>query len=437
MFRSLGRMVLLVVAVALIVPATGYGQAKFRLPNLREDRGVTVGAFRIWPEFFVETRYDNNLFRGSDDDLDSAGATAEKAGAIIYRVIPAVEIRKDANRIYGLHFQGKGDFRKYQGSGGTADMVEAQKALGGSARARLDLFPKSIFRLYAQDTFRRALQTRTVVSKDTFTRLFNEAGAGLVIAPSTALSFDLGYRLARDTFEEFATSNKTSHKFALRSQWRFFPKTSAFLTLGAELIGYDNALVDTAGTEYGNYSSTPVRALGGLTGFVTNRVFVTLAGGFGSSMHEKGTSYSNFLAQALIGYQMHDTVIVQGGYERKFTESVFGNFFSTDNMKIATQLRLWQLLDVDLEARYALVGYGDSPVTADSTPSHSNRADSLIAVNGQVSVNFARYIGANLGVTYTNLMTDYFTTPTAAGSSSKDYGAFNKVEVFANVVVRY
>jgi putative beta-barrel porin BBP2 len=434
MFRSHARTVALFIAIGLLVPSEGFGQAKFRLPNLREDRGVNVGDFKIWPEFFVETRYDSNLFRGSDDDREANGDVSAKASALIYRAIPAVEIRKDANRIYGLHVQAKGDFRKYQGNGDTAEMVEAQQAIGGNARGRIDLFPMSIFRLYLQDSFRRALQTRSLVSKDTFTRLYNEVGAGLVVAPSSALTFDLGYRLARDTFEEMAVSDKSSHKFALRTRWRFFPKTSAFLTAGAELIDYDNALVDTAGTVYGNYSSTPVRALGGLTGFVTRRIFVTLAGGFGMSMHEAGSNYSNFLAQALLGYQFNDTFIIQGGYERKFDDSVFANFYSTDNMKIATQVRLWQLVDLDLEARYALVGYGDAPITADSTPSHVSRADALVAVQSMLSMNFARYIGANVGVSYTNLMSDYRST---SPLGRIDYGAFNKLEVFANVVVRY
>jgi hypothetical protein len=43
----------------------------------------------------------------------------------------------------------------------------------------------------------------------------------------------------------------------------------------------------------------------------------------------------------------------------------------------------------------------------------------------------------NLGVDYTKIMTDFSSTFSGTGGSITDYGAFDKLEVFGNVVVRY
>jgi hypothetical protein len=399
----------------------------YRLPSLREDRGIQVGAFKMWPEFFVETRYDTNLFRRADKD------TGDKVGATIFRFMPAFEVSNPLGRLVRFHFAGMGDLRAYYASK-NSEIVKAQAKYGGNARARVHVLPEGVFQFYAQDRFNRELQTRNEVSKETFTRMFNEALAGVILQPASALSFDANYAFVRDVFEELPIADKTEHVIALTGRWQFFPRTEAFVKGGVAFTSYDEVR-EVGGLQIGNFPSSPVRVEGGLNGYLTRRIFVTLSGGYGGSFHEKGASYSGFIAKAMVGYELPGSLVVQGGYSRSFEDSLFANYFSSDALEAWAQLRLWQMVDLDLGAKYLFVNYGSAIVRPGVNYSDPSRSDNVLVAKGGVSLNFLRYLGVNVGVQYTNVLTDFSTEVVASGD--KDYGAFSKLEVFGNVVVRY
>lgn len=398
----------------------------YRLPSLREDRGLQVGAFKMWPEFFVETRYDSNLFRRADKDV------GDKVGATIFRFMPAFEVSNPLGQLVRFHFAGMGDVRAYYASK-SSEIVKAQAKYGGNARARVHLFPEGVFQFYAQDRFNRELQTRNEVTKETFTRMFNEALAGVMLQPGSALTFDANYGFIRDVLEELDSADKTVHAIALAGRWQFFPRTEAFVKGSVAFTSYDETR-QVGGVDVGNFSSSPVNVEGGLNGFLTRRIFLTLSGGYGGSFHEKGSSYSGFIAKAMVGYEMPGSLVVQGGYSRSFEESLFANYFSSDALEAWAQLRLWQMVDLDLGAKYLFVNYGNAIANPNVTYSDPARSDNVLVVKGGIGLNFLRYLGVNLGVQYSNVLTDYYTEVDTGG---KEYGAFSKLEVFGNVVVRY
>jgi hypothetical protein len=399
----------------------------YRLPSLREDRGLQVGAFKMWPEFFVETRYDSNLFRRSDKD------TGDKVGATIFRFMPAFEVSNPLGQLVRFHFAGMGDVRAYYASK-SSEIVKAQAKYGGNARARVHVLPEGVFQFYVQDRFNRELQTRNEVTKETFTRMFNEAQAGVILQPASALTFDASYAFVRDVFEELSLADKNVHAVALSGRWRFFPRTEAFVKGSVAFASYDSPR-EQGGVQVGNFASSPVRVEGGLNGYLTRRIFLTLSGGYGGSFHEKGAAYSGFIAKAMVGYEVPGALVVQGGYSRGFEESLFANYFSTDTLEAWSQLRLWQMVDLELGAKYLFVNYGTAILSPSVKYSDTSRSDSVLVGRGGVSLNFLRYLGVNIGVQYTNVLTDHFTEVVATGA--RDYGAFSKLEVFGNVVVRY
>jgi len=418
----------------IVLPGVGMAQSLpgQRLPDQKEDRGIRSGAFRIWPSFFFETRYDSNLFRANADD--SIGPLA----ATIFRFIPGLQLRNPDATLVELFFAAQGDFRIYSASGSHAGTVESQKNLGGRAQARAQFFPRNFFQVFVEDSFERALQSRNQVDKATFTRLYNLAGGGIRLAPAPdALTFDLGYKFIRDTFEDFGSADISTHQFYLRSRWKFFPRTEAFLNADAAIRKYDSP-VELGGVQIGNFSSTPVWVKGGLNGYITRRLFVTLDAGWGSSMHEEGASYNGVLADALVGYSLSKTLLVQGGYTRGFEESLFGNFFASDTVHANAQARLFRLVTLEASCRYGFIKYGRIEAAIPGyTYSENPRKDQLLGANATVGVDFVRYLGVNLGVDYTRVMTDFSSTYAGASGSVTDHGAFDKLEVFGNVVVRY
>lgn len=444
---SLGRRVLLVVALASLAAPSAQAQqfGRYRLKSFREDRGVHVGAFHVIPEFFFETRYDNNLFRGSDDE------PGDKIGATIFRLMPAIEVKNPKSTIARLFFWGMGDLRVYHsGSSKTqtigstevshSEIVKKQAKYGGNARVRAHFFPTSLFQLYVQDRFDRSLQTRTEVSAETFTRLLNEAGGGLILQPAASLSVDLGYSFTRDIYEESRSSDKSLHEIALRAKWDFFPRTSVYLNGAGTITRYDEVAITTdsvtnVSAETGRWNSLPVRVEAGMNGYITSRFFVTLGGGYGNSLHEKGGSYNGPLGRAAFGYEVPDVFVGQIGYTRGFNESLFANYYGSDAITLATQVRLWQRVDFDLKANYRFLTFGDIPATPGVTYSDAERKDQMIDVEAAVSLNFLRYLGVNIGAKYSNLLTDFTTRVDAIGKL--DYASFQKIEVFGNLVVRY
>jgi len=426
---SLGRRVLILLALGLLAAPQARAQqfGRYRLKNLREDRGVLLGAFHVIPEFFFETRFDNNLFRGSDDSGE------QKVNATIFRFMPAVEVKNPGSTVARLFFSAMGDLRAYT-SGSNKGIVEKQAKYGGNARVRAHFFPTSIFQLYVQDRFLRSLQTRSEVSAETFTRLLNEVGGGLIVAPAASLSVDLGYGWSRDMFEEMSSVDKSLHEIALRAKWDFFPRTSVYLNGSTTITRYDE-VATLNGVEIGRWNSMPLRVEAGMNGYVTSRFFTTLGAGYGNSMHDKGPTYNSALARVAFGYEIPDVFVGQVGYVRGFSDSLFGNFVASDALTLAGQVRLWQMVDLDVEANYRFLTYGDSPTAAGVTYSDKNRKDQMLDVEALLSLNFLRYLGVNVGAKYTNVMTDFTTVIAATGAEDK--ASFQKVEVFGNIVVRY
>ena len=438
--------------------ATAWAEPLYRLQSLREDRGITVGAFRVWPEIFLETRYDSNLFRLSDKELDfndavyaSKNQTSPYEGilsAVIFRAMPSFECKNPNGRTVQFHFAGMGDLRAYYAGKG-ADYVKAQSKLGGNARMRVHLVPTHPFQAYVEDRFDRTLSSRNDVSKDTYTRVFNEAGAGVIARPGEALTFDLHYSLVRDVFVEFSQVDKFVHNVGLTGRWKFFPRTEAFFDGTVGFTRYDEprmaaASATTAAVQVGNFDSSLVRAQAGLNGYLTRRIFVILGGGYGNSFHDKGTSYNGFLAKAMVGYEIPDTWILQGGYARSFEESLFANYYASDAIDLSSQVRLWGMVTFDVDAKFQFVNYGKpfynpdlvyEGQTAPSAVGLPNRSDKVLTVKGAISLDFFRYFGMNVGGSFSDVMTDFYIEN--VGSGMRDYGAFSKFEIFANVVGRY
>jgi len=435
----------------------------YRLPSLRDERGIEAGAFHLWPEVFVETRYDTNLFRRSDEEIDynkkllggRYGFSPEglaytgrldadgqkdtyvdtKPAALILRAMPSFECNNPGGRLVQFHFAGMGDFRGYFAKEQSA-IVKAQGKVGGNVRTRVLLFPKGMFQFFVEDRFDRSLQSRNDVSRETFTRMLNEAGAGVIIRPAQALSLELRYGLSRDVFVEFDVADKLEHQAGLVGRWKFFPRTEAFVDASVGFLSYDvPRMLGTPQVQIGNFSSTPVRARAGLNGYITRRIFVLLAGGYGNSMHSGGASYQGFLAKALVGYEIPNLLVVQGGYERSFEDSLFANFFARDGVELWGQLRLWNMVDLEAGAKYQFVNYGKAVVVPSIAYSEASRSDNLLVVKADVSMNFLRYLGVNLGVAFSDVMTDFYSMDVA--SQFRDYGSFSKLEVFANIVGRY
>jgi hypothetical protein len=413
---------LLVLSAPSALSAQG-GMSMQKLDSPREDRGVRTGGFRIVPEVFFETRYDGNYFRESDKDANGA------VPVTIFRVMPALEVSNRGNRIVKVHFKGVGDVRYYLSDDKYSEAFDGQSILGAKGSGRVLLFPGSVFQLFVQDRFERSPRPQNVASSETFTRLYNVLGAGVIFEPfSDAMTFKLAYDYARDIFEDNDKGNSAEHSVGLSAKWKFFPKTQVFFDARGSMHEYDEATIAS--------DSTPVRASTGLNGFLTKRVFFLLGGGYGTTLHKEGASYSNYLANAMVGYVLTDMLTIQTAYSRDVMQSLFGNYAKNDAIQLGAQLRLYGMFDINTDVSYNFLGYGESAEPDGyNYVGGSPRTDQKLVGKISVAMNLLKYVGVNVGALFENNTTDFKIV--AEDGSSTDYGDYSKYEIFANVVVRY
>ncbi|MCA9669819.1 MAG: outer membrane beta-barrel protein [Myxococcales bacterium] len=325
-------------AVLLLFPLSASAQQATPI-RYNEGPGIKLSdALVFHPGLSIEMRYDSNVLF----------TNRQLQGAPYLRLIGHLDLatrspqrRTDASsgqvapQKVQFRLKGAVGYREYLSG---EDAVVNQRAVEVDAGMLFRWNPSRHFYFQVVDNFARTVTPQNALivqgaaaptTSSTIARDQNRMSAGVGIVPGGGrLTFDLGYALNLDAFEAdaFSQNNRLFHEINFKGRWRLLPKTAITLDVIQQFYDYYNATATT--TRF--VGSSPFRVYLGFLGLLTPRLSVVLKVGYGNGIYDEGANFSSILAKAEIGYRFGPLAKVRLGYERSFSDTVFGNF-STDH----------------------------------------------------------------------------------------------------------
>lgn len=357
--RPLGRLALFsVVAFAAFAPREASAQEWLKDRRYQEGAGIRTGDLELHPAIGGEIGYDSNfLLRShrSDPRFVNGPPASPPVGSGVIRITPSLTLSTlSPQRLEGqptqqsaVAFRGgvAATYRDFFG----ADELSDQRNVFGNAFARLDVAQGRPLGFGVFANYQRVVQP-TVVANPSFAFNRSDVGAGaevVAIPGGGTLDLRAQYQFSGGFFEQAAGAPYTTitHEVAVRNRWRFRPRTALFHDTSLRFISYPNA---SRALNYLN-ESTPLRTRLGLTGLLTDRFGVLVAGGYGATFFKGPDNASTrqydsvnaqaegtfYLApgQATMDEPGQATLLLSTltfGYARDFQNSLLGNFYSSN-----------------------------------------------------------------------------------------------------------
>lgn len=324
--------------------------------RFQQGIGIRAGDVELHPGFAIEGGYDSNYFLRSwkrGDAIVNGAPRLPPTGAVLTRVTPSFRVatlgpqrREDGSMAAppAVRFDAglAATWREFFGN----DLVQSQRAVGGSADMRLEILPEQAWGAAFYGNYARTVNPNVYGNPDlAFTR--NDVGGGgeIAMAPGGGtLDWRIGYG-ARATLFETAQGNpfnNLSHEGYTRGRWLFRPQTAFLADVSVRSSGYLNPQPNSVLRD-----SSPVRARMGLKGLVTSRFVLTAIAGYGASFSQSappvpsqqfdsviGQGELKFLLQAppmeLTLDQASFFSGVSLGYTRDFQNSYLGSYYGQD-----------------------------------------------------------------------------------------------------------
>jgi hypothetical protein len=396
-----------------------------------QGNGVKSGRFRVRPEVSVEGRFDSNLYREDG---------TEQPTAVGYmKLLPGLRVENPNPGKVALEASAVLELRQYFN-----DIIsEQQDRVGVQLGAGVELGRGKAVSLRLEEDFSRYLQAgqgmTEVLQKEnpgkdldacaslcsgTFIR--NSTGASVKIAPGGGkLSLQPRYRFVLTDYSEIDETDSTVHTFGALLRWDFFPKTAAVVDARIGLLSYPDAYGDVA-------DSTPLRVAGGLRGLISNKLSVDLMGGYGNSMHDSGTSYESFLANAVLTYRMTENLRASAGYARDFAGSPISNFYTSDRFLARLNAQLGGTVNFGANVDVSLRDFGTLPGLAgraDRLVNSTERTDTLVSANALLEWRPNEWFSVAGGYRADVLATDFG----ARAGAEENFASFNAHQVYTRV----
>lgn len=414
-----------------------------------EGPGIRLGDFELHPGIGVELGYDSNLYYTSDDADPRLGLRRDSA---ILRVTPHIL------------FSTLSEQRRTEGEGqdtpeSEPPVVAFRGGVSGSyyeffndpnrrnfsidAGLRLTILPERPFSIVVFDDFSRGIRPFTEnTGTDTYARIRNRAGLDLVLSTvGNVLQVRAGYRFGLDFFEgeSFRYASSFTHSVELQETFRFLPQT---------------ALVHDTQFDYRDYfeggtratllvDSVRVRSRIGLNGALTPEISLLgmvgyAAGFFDSTVPGYDQDYDSIVAQVELRWRVSDSVRLALGYDRDFTPSFIGNYYSQDRGYLNGQVLIGGAFLLGAEASIGYLDFGQivGPTGA-MIGSSTERTDVRVTASAFAEYRFTDWLGVNGTLAYTGSFTDFQYSVSLAGVPIPDPAAYNKFEAWLGVRVFY
>jgi len=347
---------------------------------LVEGPGVQVGeATVLHPRVGVEAGVISNVFFEE----------ANERIAPILRLLAGLDIASAEENRIGSDDNGRptlafraGAELEYQEYLSSVDAVRDQRHLDANLIGKLHFFPQSNASFSLQDKFQRVSRPTNFESSENLNRHLNHFIARFGFHPiGRTLSADIRYENIVDYFlsEESEFADRLQQKIGLRTTWRFFPYSQAYLD-GS--FGFYGALGDNEldGMPY-KISSNPLRIIAGVDSLISEKTTVNAYAGYANGFYESGPNYSTIVGGVDFGWRYMPVGRLVLGYSHDVHDSINANFYREHKIHLTAThaIRTNGILSAGFGVRFR--GYRGVP--AQVMPSDENRDDFILEANAR------------------------------------------------------
>jgi hypothetical protein len=224
-----------------------------------------------------------------------------------------------------------------------------------------------------------------------------------------ALEIGAEYSFQFERYVDFDAFDTNMHNVRLYGRWRFFPKTAleidAKLSVRQWLEQNDFA---------GRTNSMPLRITAGINGFITKKLATTLKAGYAQGFYAAGPDVQTAIGQASLTWTPMSTIVLTGGYQRDFVDSLYGNFYTYDRFFLDTRFQLFGALSLQATAGFQLLEFSRFDPSSNGQQRGFIRYSNVLQRNEQavdaklsLSYDFARYIGLIVSYEFRTLLSDF------------------------------
>lgn len=424
-----------------------------------EGPGIRSGDLVIHPSARVASGYDSNVFLESPKDAEpikDAFVLHVGGGVKLHNRNPnRVELRLDTDLTY-RHY-----IAIHRLEPNAEDLVSSRNAISDARAAGLvGLNPKGTVSLEIVDTFvyserppyseRDGLLASQGKTRPTaiagYQRLDNSAGADLVFRPGEgelsqrALELRFGYRYHLVHYVDgellgAARANLNAHEMSLISRWRFLPKTALELDVRYHINDYQETQSRTAPGHLEaaqTRDSTPLWALAGLRGLLTQRLSAVLRLGYSNTFNEAGASYSGLLAHAELQYLFEPVFNVRLGFRHEALPSAFANYVAIERAYLQMDLNLSKLT-LMARGEFGYYEYSTSGApsfrlggVAEGGLTIPQRNDPVVRVGANAHYHFFDWLALGVDWTLEANLTDYSTPRDETSQAIPDYADYTR-----------
>ncbi len=381
--------------------------------NRLQGPGFRVGRLELHPGIAAEMGYDSNVFYESTNpegnailrltghtDISTLGAERREEGE--QQAQPRTEHR-------AVQFRGGVGASYYNFLRSRAhDNVEVD------VYANTVVNPDGRFSVRLADAYARTIQPFTDApppgtAVPSYVRNNNTFDATLSMGSrSGLLQGVIGYELGLETFKDegFRYFDSLTHRIQARASWRFLPQTAIVQHNEIQIQQFYRAGDSPLALVAGNRR---IRSTIGINGAITERIFVTLSGGYSVGFYDAADEFESFNAQVEARFRATERIMVTLGYFRRFNPSFIGNFVRSD--RIYTQLRYLidgrVLLRADAYLSFDETGlafFADGMTPLGTQP---RRHDLRYRIATSAEYRFAHWLGITANLSYQQSVTDF------------------------------
>jgi hypothetical protein len=276
--------------------------------------------------------YEDNIFL----------AKVDKTDAFVFALTPSIDLLTRGGGSIDFRLHAGMTYNEYLAStktGVTRDAIAQHRSFAVDAGASMTLFPRGKFNLTLFDNFVRTTQLPYTNLPFNLDRDSNQLGFSLRVLPGGGrLVLTLGFVWALDFFEpsQLQAFNLFSYGITLNVAWKFFPKTSLYLTASETIIQYRQH------ADFNRTDSYPFHVELGVMGLITPKLSVNAWVGYGNGFYAAGNSPNTAVGGLALTWKPSLLSIGSIGYRYDFANALLGAFYNSHQVYISWTQLIWR-----------------------------------------------------------------------------------------------
>lgn len=354
----------LVNPVGLGLNYTGPVRAGLGIVRTGPAYGFKAGEFVIQPRFLFENEFSSNFFK-----VDVRNEDVEETPGFSFHLRPGVGIHNPNATSVKMHFATDVDVLLPTSDD---DRVTDQTNVGLVVDAGATFTLRRVLSFTLKDKFRRELLVRPLsAAGGDSNRNVNSLGSDISFHPGGgALVFELGYKWDMAIYDSLNGLDDSTHNFRFLTSWKFLPLNFAFLETTLGVKGYSEDQTDVAdakdvrksvleATLPGNRNeATPFKIYAGFSGYLTNKISLTLRAGYGNSFLENSEDFSSFIGDVRLSFRFSGRTVLHVGGGRNFNIASLGGFTDTTRSFVSFEQSFADVVLLHADVGFNYMKYG-------------------------------------------------------------------------------